>query len=445
MQDKHAKAENNPIATAGGFQPNGIATAEGFQPNGIATDTAFHSILSTSMFEKQAQVTPYQNAPDVYLRSGDPSRISRPTTPVSLPWSPTPQDSPRTPARSSVAGHSEQGSHLPQYKNDMLDDGSRLKTLDGKWVEASSVELLIRQATPAIGQCILVTHATSDDVGCLITLKSAPGISGLALDLAGLNLANKCGSEAATIMSARSCAVFRRGLAHELENVNAKLIPLSVQVRRFQVLREFFTVDNGLLLPDLTPNRVAITNRYRHLIDDMFQHETHFPHKWMQQPNDENIIIRAESSENDVHRNYSMLHPREPSPRRCPSPGSTTSFSKRQPSPRKSRHPSPLRSDQAHLSSLPPPPGLPLDLDGIVGSANNTPRIDRGRCVWTVFNHLLLSLSLSYSAWRSLRGRLVTFAEWLVYCVFVSGTRQRLLHYKPACFHTTESRQVLVA
>lgn len=75
--------------------------------------------------------------------------------------------------------------------------------------------------------------------------------------------------------------MFRRGLAQALERTNAKLLDSDVQIRRFQVLREEFTVDNGLLFPDRTLNRVAITIRYRHLIDDMFQHEASYPSKWM--------------------------------------------------------------------------------------------------------------------------------------------------------------------
>ena len=75
--------------------------------------------------------------------------------------------------------------------------------------------------------------------------------------------------------------MFRRGLAQALERTNAILLDSDVQIRRFQVLREEFTVDNGLLFPDRTLNRVAITIRYRHLIDDMFQHEASYPSKWM--------------------------------------------------------------------------------------------------------------------------------------------------------------------
>jgi len=105
--------------------------------------------------------------------------------------------------------------------------------------------------------------------------------AGVALSQAGLDLASRSGSEAATVMSARACAIFRKGLAQALEHTNARLLSVGVQIRRFQVLREKFTTQNGLLRPDLSLDRVAITTRYRHLIDDMFQHQADYPSKWI--------------------------------------------------------------------------------------------------------------------------------------------------------------------
>jgi len=45
---------------------------------------------------------------------------------------------------------------------------------------------------------MLVSHETSDEMGCLLTLRAAPRSAGVALDHAGLQLASKSGSEAAT-------------------------------------------------------------------------------------------------------------------------------------------------------------------------------------------------------------------------------------------------------
>jgi len=92
------------------------------------------------------------------------------------------------------------------------------------------------QEVEAVHHCMLVAHPTSDETGCLLTLRSAYLSGGLALDRAGLTLASKAGSEATTVMSARQCVLFRRGLAVELEYVNHQIAQHKVQVRRFQVL-----------------------------------------------------------------------------------------------------------------------------------------------------------------------------------------------------------------
>ena len=204
-------------------------------------------------------------------------QAERPRTPPltaqqpSLPFSPAPIATPR--GSPSKANTNRGSSH---------DDLGRVQASDGTWVDCSTIELVLEQGVRPIRQCIVVTHWTSSDIACLITLKSAAGSPGLALEQEGLDLASKSGSEAATVMSARSCAMFRRGLAQALERTNAQLLVLSVQVRRFQILREDFTVANGLLFADGSLNRQAILDRYRHLVDDMFQHEAQYPHKWME-------------------------------------------------------------------------------------------------------------------------------------------------------------------
>jgi len=169
---------------------------------------------------------------------------------------------------------------------------SRVQALDGTWVDCSTIELVLQQGVKSVSQCIVVTHWTSSDIACLITLRSAAGSPGLALDQEGLDLASRSGSEASTVMSARSCAMFRRGLAQALERINVQLLVLGVQVKRFQILREDFTFANGMLFGDGSLNRQGILDRYRHFVDDMFQHETHHPHKWMQP---ERILAEVES------------------------------------------------------------------------------------------------------------------------------------------------------
>lgn len=88
------------------------------------------------------------------------------------------------------------------------------------------------------------------------------------------------------VKSARQCALFRRGLAQLLEHVNHRLMPFNVAVKRFQVLREELSCGNGLVdrLGEL--QRSVILRRYRHIVDDMYQHEGKYPHKWMAEPED---------------------------------------------------------------------------------------------------------------------------------------------------------------
>ena len=55
---------------------------------------------------------------------------------------------------------------------------------------------------------MVVSHPTSDETGCLLTLRAAYASGGLALDQSGLSLATKAGSEATTVMSARQVSSF---------------------------------------------------------------------------------------------------------------------------------------------------------------------------------------------------------------------------------------------
>eukprot|EP00802_Teleaulax_amphioxeia_P010712 Tamp_10741.p1 GENE.Tamp_10741~~Tamp_10741.p1 ORF type:complete len:453 (-),score=50.79 Tamp_10741:538-1896(-) len=151
----------------------------------------------------------------------------------------------------------------------------------GELIRADVIERLLEQEVEAVHHCMLVSHETSDEMGCLLTLRAAPRSAGVALDHAGLQLASKSGSEAATVMSARQCALFRRGLALELEYLNHQIVHYKVQIRRFQVLREDLTRTNGMLLPSGLINRPAILRRYRHIINDMYHHDARYPSKWM--------------------------------------------------------------------------------------------------------------------------------------------------------------------
>ena len=187
---------------------------------------------------------------------------------------------PLAPARNSIRRVLDQH----RYDDEQDEDGYTRQLEAGlvsnaarEWVLADPIEQLVVQEVEAVQHCMLVSHETSDEMGCLLTLRAAPRSAGVALDHAGLQLASKSGSEAATVMSARQCALFRRGLALELEYLNHQIVHFKVQIRRlvlrlhsllclfawscstrmpgddvgcafrFQVLRESLTASNGML------------------------------------------------------------------------------------------------------------------------------------------------------------------------------------------------------
>jgi hypothetical protein len=123
-------------------------------------------------------------------------------------------------------------------------DSGIIVASDGRLVEAQPIERLILDQIEAIEHCMLVTHPSAPgEIGCLLTLRAATGGAsgsvhggggggggGLALHRTGLALADRSGSEATTVMSARQCAMFRAGLAAGLGAVNHQIVGTRVQV-----------------------------------------------------------------------------------------------------------------------------------------------------------------------------------------------------------------------
>ena len=71
----------------------------------------------------------------------------------------------------------------------------------------------------------------------------------------GLQLASRAGSEASTVMSARRCPLFLSTIGCAVEMANRQLRQMYpdrhddwIQIRRFHVLREDFSVANGMLV-----------------------------------------------------------------------------------------------------------------------------------------------------------------------------------------------------
>jgi len=48
----------------------------------------------------------------------------------------------------------------------------------GDWVLAEPIERLVEQEVEAVHHCMLVCHDTSDEMGCLLTLRAAPRSAG---------------------------------------------------------------------------------------------------------------------------------------------------------------------------------------------------------------------------------------------------------------------------
>ena len=60
-----------------------------------------------------------------------------------------------------------------------------VRNADGNWIPAAMIEAMVEQDVEAIHHCMLVCHHTSDEVGCILTLRAAPGSAGVALSHAG--------------------------------------------------------------------------------------------------------------------------------------------------------------------------------------------------------------------------------------------------------------------
>lgn len=108
------------------------------------------------------------------IECDDVLRPSTPPLPPSLPYAPAPLATPRKPR--------EDSGNVSEVTDSITGDGSWVQTLGQAWIDSQSVEQVVEQTIHAISQCILITHWTSSDIACLITLKSAacsPGQSQL--------------------------------------------------------------------------------------------------------------------------------------------------------------------------------------------------------------------------------------------------------------------------
>jgi hypothetical protein len=58
-----------------------------------------------------------------------------------------------------------------------LDELGKVKAIDGSMADSSAIEKLVQEHVNAVEHCMLVTHASSNELGCILTLRSAPNSS----------------------------------------------------------------------------------------------------------------------------------------------------------------------------------------------------------------------------------------------------------------------------
>jgi hypothetical protein len=58
-----------------------------------------------------------------------------------------------------------------------LDEVGKVKAMDGSLADSAVIEKLVQDNVSAVEHCMLVTHASSNELGCILTLRSAPNSS----------------------------------------------------------------------------------------------------------------------------------------------------------------------------------------------------------------------------------------------------------------------------
>lgn len=83
-------------------------------------------------------------------------------------------------------------------------------------------------------------------------------------------LAREIGSNATDLASAARCGRLRRYLEDQIEYVNATLAPYE-SIRRFSVVSEGLSVENGTLTPTLKLKRRVIHERFEAAINGLYE------------------------------------------------------------------------------------------------------------------------------------------------------------------------------
>ena len=169
----------------------------------------------------------------------------------------------------------------------------------GVTLKCAYVEGLCRELIPALDQVVVLTaqpHRTFALALC--TLQLSEDLAGRLLGDDALALAKRSGSKANTLITARSCAQFRRGLQEAFQEVNGALacagfpgcqvleaaeqaqkahhnarraltLAVTAQIQSCHVLLSGFTCDDNTLLPSGEVHRGGVRRKHANLLQSL--------------------------------------------------------------------------------------------------------------------------------------------------------------------------------
>jgi hypothetical protein len=152
----------------------------------------------------------------------------------------------------------------------MAEEGSDMVVLpSGQCVQNAFVEEIARELVPALDQVAVIHTARRDFLVAMVTLRLSEDLAGRLLGDDALALARKHGSTANTLITARSCCIFRRGLEAAFANVNLALAAAGLpdaQIQRCHILLNGFCKEDNTLRASGTLNRSQIARKHANLM-----------------------------------------------------------------------------------------------------------------------------------------------------------------------------------
>jgi hypothetical protein len=133
----------------------------------------------------------------------------------------------------------------------------------GRSVQNAFVEEIVRELIPALDQvAVMASHHFMITLG---TLQLSKDLAGRLLGDDSLALAKKSNSKANTLITARSCANFRKGLARAFTKVNMALASAGFpdcQILRCHILLTHFSKEDNTLQPSGEVHRSGIRRKH---------------------------------------------------------------------------------------------------------------------------------------------------------------------------------------